>query len=213
VPLLRSGELVQGRAVTCTTAGQLKGLVSTTVSLANPAFRAVDSKIQAVLVGQARNDQGQTARSRMRTPEGYSLTAATAFDAACRVVAGEINPRLQTPSLRWRRVRGPQPLSGAAPSAAIRSPTSAGASRKRAALRDVADIGFLPGIAGSSASSVEGPQSAVERRSTRLARSTASTSFSAVCSILNRALILAAGTYFHCGGGFASINGGRTCPL
>jgi len=47
---------------------------------------------QAVLVGQARNDRGQTVRSRMRTPEGYSLTAATAFDAACRVVAGEIKP-------------------------------------------------------------------------------------------------------------------------
>jgi short subunit dehydrogenase-like uncharacterized protein len=49
---------------------------------------------QAVLVGQARNDQGQTVRSRMRTPEGYSLTAAT----ACRVVAGEIKPGFQTPS-------------------------------------------------------------------------------------------------------------------
>jgi short subunit dehydrogenase-like uncharacterized protein len=53
---------------------------------------------QVVLVGQARNDQGQTARSRMRTPEGYSLTAATAFDAACRVLAGEIKPGFQTPS-------------------------------------------------------------------------------------------------------------------
>jgi hypothetical protein len=49
-----------------------------------------------VLVGQARNDQGQTVRSRMRTPEGYSLT--TAIDAACRVVAGEIKPAFQTPS-------------------------------------------------------------------------------------------------------------------
>ena len=75
-----------------------KGLVSTTVSLANPAFRAVDSKIQAVLVGQAGNDQGQTVRSRMRTPEGYSLTAATAFDAACRLIAGEIKPGFQTSS-------------------------------------------------------------------------------------------------------------------
>ena len=53
---------------------------------------------QAVLVGQARNDQGQTVRSRMRTPEGYSLTADTAIDAACRVVAGEIKPGFQTPS-------------------------------------------------------------------------------------------------------------------
>jgi hypothetical protein len=34
----------------------------------------------------------------MRTPEGYSLTAATAFDAASRVVAGEIKAGFQTPS-------------------------------------------------------------------------------------------------------------------
>ena len=53
---------------------------------------------QAVLVGQARNDEGQTVRSRVRTPEGYSLTAATAFDAACRLIAGEITPGFQTPS-------------------------------------------------------------------------------------------------------------------
>jgi short subunit dehydrogenase-like uncharacterized protein len=40
---------------------------------------------RAVLVAQARNKMGQTARSRLRTPEGYSLTAATAFDTARRV--------------------------------------------------------------------------------------------------------------------------------
>jgi short subunit dehydrogenase-like uncharacterized protein len=57
---------------------------------------------QAVLVGQALDDQGKTVRSRMRTPEGYSLTAATAFDAACRVVAGEIKPGFQTKSRLWR---------------------------------------------------------------------------------------------------------------
>ena len=51
-----------------------------------------------MLVGHGRNDQGQTVRSRVRTPEGYSLTAATAFDAACRVVGGEIKPGFQTPS-------------------------------------------------------------------------------------------------------------------
>ena len=51
-----------------------------------------------MLVGQARNDQGQTVRSRMRTPEGYSLTAATAFDAACRLVTGEMKLGFQTPS-------------------------------------------------------------------------------------------------------------------
>jgi short subunit dehydrogenase-like uncharacterized protein len=53
---------------------------------------------RAVLVGQARNKMGQTVRSRVRTPEGYSLTAATAFDAARRVAAGDIKPGFQTPS-------------------------------------------------------------------------------------------------------------------
>ena len=53
---------------------------------------------KAVLIGEARNDRGQTVRSRVRTPEGYSLTAATALDAACRVVAGQIKPGFQTPS-------------------------------------------------------------------------------------------------------------------
>jgi len=54
---------------------------------------------RAVLVGQARNKTGQTVRSRLRTPEGYSLTAATAFDVARRVAAAEVKPGFQTPSL------------------------------------------------------------------------------------------------------------------
>jgi short subunit dehydrogenase-like uncharacterized protein len=53
---------------------------------------------RAVLVGQARNQEGQTVRSRLRTPEGYSLTVATAFNAARRVAAGDIKPGFQTPS-------------------------------------------------------------------------------------------------------------------
>ena len=53
---------------------------------------------QAVLVGEARNAAGQTVRSRLRTPEGYALTALTAFDAAKRVAAGEVAAGFQTPS-------------------------------------------------------------------------------------------------------------------
>jgi len=56
---------------------------------------------RAVLVGQARNDKGETVRSRLRTPEGYVLTAATAFDGAKRVAAGEVKPGFQTPSLAF----------------------------------------------------------------------------------------------------------------
>jgi short subunit dehydrogenase-like uncharacterized protein len=58
---------------------------------------------QAVLVGEAANSEGQTVLSRLRTPEGYGLTALTAFDAAKRVAAGEVATGFQTPS----RVFGP----------------------------------------------------------------------------------------------------------
>ncbi len=54
---------------------------------------------RAVLVGQARNKTGEMVRSRLKTPEVYSLTAVTAFDAARRVAAGEVKPGFQTPSL------------------------------------------------------------------------------------------------------------------
>jgi short subunit dehydrogenase-like uncharacterized protein len=53
---------------------------------------------QAVIVGEARNSDGQTVRSRLRTHEGYTLTALTAFDAAKRVAAGEVETGFQTPS-------------------------------------------------------------------------------------------------------------------
>jgi short subunit dehydrogenase-like uncharacterized protein len=56
---------------------------------------------RAVLVGIASNAKGQTVRSRLTTPEGYTLTAATAFDAATRVAAGEVKPGFQTPSLAF----------------------------------------------------------------------------------------------------------------
>ena len=56
---------------------------------------------RAVLVGEARNKRGETVRSRLRTPEGYALTAATALDAAKRVAAGEARPGFQTPSLAF----------------------------------------------------------------------------------------------------------------
>ena len=56
---------------------------------------------RAVLVGEARNNKGQTVRSRLKTPEGYSLTALTAFDATKRVAAGQVATGFQTPSLAF----------------------------------------------------------------------------------------------------------------
>jgi short subunit dehydrogenase-like uncharacterized protein len=55
----------------------------------------------AVLIAQARNAKGQTVRSRLKTPEGYTLTAATGLDIARRVMAGEIKAGFQTPSLAF----------------------------------------------------------------------------------------------------------------
>ena len=55
---------------------------------------------QAVLVGEARNAAGQGPLA-LETPEGYALTALTAFDAAKRVAAGQVEKGFQTPSLAF----------------------------------------------------------------------------------------------------------------
>ncbi len=58
-------------------------------------------KGRTVLVGAARNDKGETARARLKTPEAYALTARTSLDAATRVAAGGVRPGFQTPSLAF----------------------------------------------------------------------------------------------------------------
>ena len=58
-------------------------------------------KGRAVLVGVAKNDKGETVRTRLTTPEGYTLTARTSLDAAMRVASGEFKPGFQTPSLAF----------------------------------------------------------------------------------------------------------------
>jgi short subunit dehydrogenase-like uncharacterized protein len=55
----------------------------------------------AVLVAQVSNAKGHTLRSRLRTPEGYTLTAMTAIGVAQRVLAGDLEPGFQTPSLAF----------------------------------------------------------------------------------------------------------------
>jgi short subunit dehydrogenase-like uncharacterized protein len=54
-----------------------------------------------ILIGVGKNARGETVRTRLRTPEGYSLTAMTGLDIAKRVVAGEFKPGFQTPSLAF----------------------------------------------------------------------------------------------------------------
>lgn len=53
----------------------------------------------AVLIGVGRSAKGDTVRTRLKTPEGYSLTALTGLAIAKRVAAGEAKPGFQTPSL------------------------------------------------------------------------------------------------------------------
>lgn len=55
----------------------------------------------SVLIAVASNARGETVRSRLRTPEGYSLTALTGLDIARRVAKGEFKPGFQTPSLAY----------------------------------------------------------------------------------------------------------------
>jgi short subunit dehydrogenase-like uncharacterized protein len=55
----------------------------------------------AVLVAEVSNAKGRTVRSRLRTPEGYTLTAMTAIAIARRVLAGDFKPGFQTPSLAY----------------------------------------------------------------------------------------------------------------
>ncbi|MBX3497669.1 MAG: saccharopine dehydrogenase NADP-binding domain-containing protein [Parvibaculum sp.] len=52
----------------------------------------------SVLYGEAINAAGERAVSRLRTPEGYTLTAMTGLEIVRRVLAGDATPGYQTPS-------------------------------------------------------------------------------------------------------------------
>jgi short subunit dehydrogenase-like uncharacterized protein len=58
-------------------------------------------KARGVLIGAARNDKGDAVRTRIGTPDGYTLTAMTSVDAAVRVASGEAKAGFQTPSLAF----------------------------------------------------------------------------------------------------------------
>ena len=53
-----------------------------------------------LLWGEA-TDGTTTVASRLRVPEGYTLTAQTALEIACRAAEGELTPGYQTPSLAY----------------------------------------------------------------------------------------------------------------
>jgi short subunit dehydrogenase-like uncharacterized protein len=54
-----------------------------------------------ILVAEIADARGTILRSRLRTPEGYSLTRDTALAIARRICDGEIKPGFQTPSLAF----------------------------------------------------------------------------------------------------------------
>lgn len=55
----------------------------------------------SLIVGEASNDVGGSVSSRLKTPEGYSLTALTTVEIMQRVLAGDLRPGFQTPSLAY----------------------------------------------------------------------------------------------------------------
>ncbi len=67
------------------------------MSVAGPCDeeRAAD---EVILWGEARDGSGNTCTMRMRTPEGYTLTAEAAVTAAERVASGAVPPGAHTPS-------------------------------------------------------------------------------------------------------------------
>lgn len=56
---------------------------------------------RAIIIAEAKNAAGQTVRSRLTTPEPYTLTADTGLAMSLRVVNGEAKPGYQTPSLAF----------------------------------------------------------------------------------------------------------------
>ena len=56
------------------------------------------AKGRTLLWGEARDDDGNRVQSRMRTPEGYTLTAHAALNIAEKIVAGNFTPGYQTPA-------------------------------------------------------------------------------------------------------------------
>jgi len=55
----------------------------------------------SLIVGEAFNDDGESVSSKLKTPEGYSLTALATVEIMRRILAGDRKPGFQTPSLAY----------------------------------------------------------------------------------------------------------------
>ncbi|HEX2203976.1 MAG TPA: saccharopine dehydrogenase NADP-binding domain-containing protein [Longimicrobium sp.] len=62
---------------------------------------AARARSVSLLWGEAEDAEGRRAVSRMRAPEGYTLTAATSVEIVRKVLAGQAPPGFQTPSLAY----------------------------------------------------------------------------------------------------------------
>ena len=54
-----------------------------------------------LIVGEAFNDDGLSVSSKLKTPEGYSLTALATVEIMKRIHSGDLKPGFQTPSLAY----------------------------------------------------------------------------------------------------------------
>jgi short subunit dehydrogenase-like uncharacterized protein len=63
----------------------------------NPAFGVAAPRSMSIVV-EAEDGGGRRVRSRLRTPEAYAFTGATAASIAERVLAGDLEPGFQTPA-------------------------------------------------------------------------------------------------------------------
>jgi short subunit dehydrogenase-like uncharacterized protein len=59
------------------------------------------AKGASLLWGEIRNARGETMVSRIRAPQGYTLTADTAVRCATRVLGGDVSAGFQTPARMW----------------------------------------------------------------------------------------------------------------
>jgi short subunit dehydrogenase-like uncharacterized protein len=55
----------------------------------------------SLIVGEAFNDEGVSVSSRLKTPEGYRMTALATVEIMQRVLSGDLKPGFQTPSLAY----------------------------------------------------------------------------------------------------------------
>ena len=54
-----------------------------------------------LIIGEAFNDDGGSVSSKLRTPEGYSMTALATVEIMKRILSGDLKPGFQTPSLAY----------------------------------------------------------------------------------------------------------------